>query len=254
MTDLEYGALIIARLSSSRLPKKNIIKILDKPMIEHLYDRVSRSKNLSKIIICTSTHPTDDDLEKLCIKNNWDIYRGSLEDIMERQVKAAEKFNIKNIVEILGDNPLVHSSLIDDVVNLFENGNYDYAANISNDYGDLANGMKLFSIGLRVQVYKAKVALDHVKYPEYLTNGKHPSAYIFENPEIYKTAYLEAHGKWEFTNQPELNFSVNYPKNFELNKKIIETNYPNDKNFSLEKVFEQIKSEPELLRLFGAEW
>ena len=50
MTDLEYGALIIARLSSSRLPKKNIIKILDKPMIEHLYDRVSRSKNLSKII------------------------------------------------------------------------------------------------------------------------------------------------------------------------------------------------------------
>ena len=38
------------------------------------------------------------------------------------------------------------------------------------------------------------------------------------------------------------------------NKKIIETNYPNDKDFSLEKVFEQIKSEPELLRLFGAEW
>ena len=134
MTDLEYGALIIARLSSSRLPKKNIIKILDKPMIEHLYDRVSRSKNLSKIIICTSTHPTDDDLEKLCIKNNWDIYRGSLEDIMERQVKAAEKFNIKNIVEILGDNPLVHSEIIDDVIDIHANNKVDYVGNITKEY------------------------------------------------------------------------------------------------------------------------
>ena len=50
MENHEYGALIIARLSSSRLPKKNIIKILEKPMIEHLYERVSRSKNLSKVL------------------------------------------------------------------------------------------------------------------------------------------------------------------------------------------------------------
>lgn len=252
--DKMYDAFIIARLNSSRLVRKNVLPILDLPMIIHLADRVKNSKKVNRVIITTSKESTDDELEEVAKEYGIDCYRGPLNNLMQRISDAAEYFESQNIIEILGDNPLVHSSLIDDVVNLFENGNYDYAANISNDYGDLANGMKLFSIGLRVQVYKAKVALDHVKYPEYLTNGKHPSAYIFENPEIYKTAYLEAHGKWEFTNQPELNFSVNYPKNFELNKKIIETNYPNDKDFSLEKVFEQIKSEPELLRLFGAEW
>ena len=55
-------------------------------------------------------------------------------------------------------------------------------------------------------------------------------------------------------NKPELNFSVNYPKNFELNKRIFEENYKRDNNFNLENVFEQIANEPDLLSLFGAEW
>ena len=86
-----------------------------------------------------------------------------------------------------------------------------------------------------------------------LSNGKHPSAYIFENPEKYKIRYLEAKDEWSFMNKPELNFSVNYPKNFELNKRIFEENYKRDNNFNLENVFEQIANEPDLLSLFGAE-
>ncbi len=251
MTDLEYGALIIARLSSSRLPKKNIIKILDKPMIEHLYDRVSRSKNLSKIIICTSTHPTDDDLEKLCIKNNWDIYRGSLEDIMERQVKAAEKFNIKNIVEILGDNPLVHCEIIDDVINIHANNNVDYVGNITKEYSNTDN-KTLFSIGLRVQVYATELASKYKSYEVYKDPDLHPSSFIYNN-ESFSSAYLEAVGKYDYLNKPELNFAVNYKKNFILIREIFENLYNDDNNFDLKKVFEYLERNKYLYHMFGAE-
>lgn len=249
-----YDAFIIARLNSSRLVRKNVMPILDLPMIIHLANRVRNSEKINRVIITTSTESTDDELEEVSKEYGFDCYRGPLDNLMQRITDAAIHFDSSNIIEILGDNPLIHSSLIDEVINIYQSGNYDYAANISTDYGELVAGMRLFSVGLRVQIYKKEVAIDHTKYPEYLTNGRHPSAYIFENPETYKIGYLEASGHWEFMNKPELNFSVNYPKNFELNRLIFEENYLDDNNFNLEKVFKQLENQPELLELFGAEW
>jgi len=249
-----YDAFIIARLNSSRLVRKNVMPILDVPMIIHLANRIKYSKRVNNIIITTSDQATDDELEEVAKKYGFDCYRGSLDNLMQRISDAAKYFDSPNIIEILGDNPLIHSSLIDSVIDLYESGNYDYVANISKDYGNFANGKELFSIGLRVQIYKAQAAFDHVNFPEYLSNGKHPSAYIFEHPEKYKIKYLEAKDSWSFMNQPDLNFAVNYPKNFELNKKIFEENYLHDNNFNLETIFKQLDQQPELLSLFGAEW
>jgi len=249
-----YDAFIIARLNSSRLVRKNVMPILDLPMIIHLANRVRNSEKVNRVIITTSKESTDDELEEVSKDYGFDCYRGSLDNLMQRITDAALHYESPNIIEILGDNPLIHASLIDDVINLYESDSYDYAANISSDYGDLAASMQLFSVGLRVQIYKKEAALDHIKYPEYLTNGKHPSAYIFENSETYKAGYLEACGRWKFMNKPDLNFAVNYPKNFELNRLIFEENYPHDNNFNLEKIFEQLDNQPELIELFGAEW
>ena len=251
MNEHEYGALIIARLSSSRLPKKNIIKILGKPMIQYLYERVSKSKNLSKIIICTSTHPSDDDLEKLCTENKWDIFRGSLEDIMERQIMAAQKFKIKNIVEILGDNPLVHSEIIDDVINIYSNENVDYAGNITKEYSNIEN-RTLFAIGLRVQVYATKLASMYKSYEVHKDPNLHPSSFIYNNKD-FSSAYLEAVGKYNYLNKPDLNFAVNYKKNFILVREIIENLYKEDSNFNLKKVFEYLDNNKYLYSLFGSD-
>jgi spore coat polysaccharide biosynthesis protein SpsF len=248
------GAFIIARLNSSRLVNKNIFKIQKIPMIVHLAKRLKRSKQVDRVIITTSNEKTDDLLEDVAKEYGLDIYRGSLDSLMDRITSAAEYFDCDNIIEILGDNPIVHSDLIDDVINLYLSSGLDYCANISQDYGDLVENKNLFSVGVRVQMYKSKVAQDYKLYPEYETNGKHPTAFIFDHPEKYKIDYLEAMGKWSFLNHPELNFSVNYPKNFELIKQIFDENYPKDDNFNLESVFLQIKNEPHLLDLFGPEW
>jgi spore coat polysaccharide biosynthesis protein SpsF len=246
-------ALLIARLSSTRLPQKNILPIIGKPMIQHLVERVENSKLISKVIITTSNLPSDDPLEELANKIGVSCYRGSLDNIMERIVNSAKECNCKTVVEILGDNPLVHSDLIDDVIRLYQNNNLDYAANITKEYGCQSKDNKLFSVGLRVQVYSLSVAKEYIHYPEYPGNGKHPCAYIFDNPNKFSVGYLEAKGKWSFMNRPVLNFAVNYPKNFDLAKKIYEKNYTKDNNFPLELVFEQLDEEIDLYPLFGTE-
>ena len=54
------GCLIIARLSSTRLPNKNILSFNGLPMILNLYNRIKKSKTVDKIIICTSNEQSDD--------------------------------------------------------------------------------------------------------------------------------------------------------------------------------------------------
>ena len=250
---MKVCALLVSRLSSSRLPKKNILQVSGKPMIQQLAERVSKSKLIDKVVIATSTLPSDDPLEELAKEIGIGCYRGSLHNVMERICSAAHTFKSDTIVEILGDNPLIHSDLIDDVVGLDLKNKLDYAANITNEYKPYSYEKVLFSIGLRVQVYSKKVADMHTLYPEYPGNGRHPCAFIFDNPKKFKIGYLEAKGKWAFTNYPDLNFAVNYPKNLELTKKIYECNYPIDKNFNLKLIYNQLKQEPELFQLFGEE-
>ena len=250
---MTIGALIIARLSSTRLPKKNILPISGKPMIQHLAERISRSKYINKIIIATSNLESDDPLEDLAKEIGIGCYRGDLNNVMQRICGASDLYECDTIVEILGDNPLVHAELIDDVIELYFKEKLDYAANITKEYMPHISHKLLFSVGLRVQVYSNNTAKLYMDYPEYRDNGKHPCAYIFDNPDKFKVGYLEAIGKWSFMNFPDLNFAVNYPKNFELVDKIYKKNYHIDNNFNLELIYEQLENEPELNKLFGAE-
>jgi len=248
------GAFIVVRLSSARLPEKGIMRILSKPMIELMIERVQKSELIDKVIITTSTLPSDDPLENIARKLGVGCYRGSLENIMERISGAAKAYDCNTIVELLGDNPLVYSDLIDDVIEMYKDGNYDYAAMLTKEYPVSDSTKKLFSVGVRVQVYSKSVAEQYLQYPEYINNdSKHPCAYIFDHPETFKIGYFEARDKWSFMNQPDLNFAVNYQKNFDLIRTFFETHYPNDNNFSLKKVYDQLDAEKHLYLKMGSE-
>ena len=64
-----YDAFIIARLNSSRLVRKNVMPILDLPMIIHLANRIKLSEYVDRVIITTSNQETDDELD---IVEKWD--------------------------------------------------------------------------------------------------------------------------------------------------------------------------------------
>ncbi len=175
---------------------------------------------------------------------------------MDRVNNAAKVYGCDTIIELLGDNPLIHSDLIDDVVGLYQDCAYDYVATVTKEYPVLRDNseMRLFSIGVRVQVYSRMVAEKYIDYPEYMNDeDKSTTAYIFEHPEVFKVGYLEAKDRWHFMNRPDLTFAVNYRKNFDLVRAIFKRNYPDDKDFSLKKVYEQLDQDRYLYLLMGNE-
>ena len=70
-------AIIQARTGSNRLPGKILLEIEGKTMLEHMIERVSKSKKLDKIVIATTNKKNDDVIISLAKKLNVDYFRGS---------------------------------------------------------------------------------------------------------------------------------------------------------------------------------
>ena len=246
---MKIGAFIIARLSSNRLPAKNAMPILGKPMVQHLWERVRKAKELDFVAIATSTDPSDTPLCRLADQADIPYHRGSLENVMERLRTAAEAFQCDVVVEILGDNPLVHSDLIDDVIRILQGGGLDYAASITNEYSNVDPSLMRFALGVRVQAYRAPLAARWSDFPEFL-NQLGTTAYIYDNPQEFKCGYLEAAGPWVTLNRPEFNFAVNYRKNFQLIEHLFSVL---GDEFTLPDVMRYVEAHPETVELMGAE-
>jgi spore coat polysaccharide biosynthesis protein SpsF len=244
-------AVIVARMGSTRLPGKNLMDVEGEPMMARLVERVRHSSYVDQIVIATTDFVEDDALEALSRDLGIGCYRGSSEDVLARVAEAGESVAAEVIVQILGDNPLVHSELIDDTVRRFLDGELDYAASVTTEYPSVDANTGKFPIGIRVQVLPPNT----LRRADKLATGKRyredATQFIFDNPNVFRLGFVEASDKWAPLNAPTLHFAVNYQKNLELVREIFRELYPADRNFSLEDVMDLVIRRRELLSMMG---
>lgn len=112
------GAVIQARMSSTRLPGKVLLDAAGKPLLSHLIERLRRCKNLDAVIVATSSKAADDAITDLCEKDDCLVFRGSELDVLDRYYRAAKTFKLDTVVRITADCPLIDPSLVDEFVDL----------------------------------------------------------------------------------------------------------------------------------------
>ena len=98
-------------------------------MLEIMIERVKKVSRISKIIIATTSDPSDDEIENVAKKIGVNCYRGSIDDVYSRVLNAAKEFKAKNIVALTGDCPLIDSKLIDHCIDDFIKLKPDYLSN-----------------------------------------------------------------------------------------------------------------------------
>ncbi len=122
---MEADFIITARLKSSRLPKKILLEVEGKTLIQHMINRIKHSRKIKKIIIATSTNKQDDILEDIAKQENIFCFRGSEEDVLMRLFFVAKKFNLSSFVNMTADIPMIDPTLIDHAIDVFNNINPD---------------------------------------------------------------------------------------------------------------------------------
>ena len=149
---MKVGYLITGRLKSTRLPKKLLLEIKGKPIINHMIDRLKLAKQVNEIIICSSTNNQDKPLADIAKQNNIQCYFGDPDDVLVRLLKAADKFNLDYILNITADCPFVDPGYADKMVNKYIETNADLIRQF-----DLPHGV--FSYGIKVEALRKVVSL-----------------------------------------------------------------------------------------------
>jgi spore coat polysaccharide biosynthesis protein SpsF len=119
MKRLRTLAIIQARMASTRLPGKVLLEIAAKPMLVHVVERTRHASTVDGVIVATTTDPADDAIARLCARQQFDCYRGSMQDVLDRYYQTASAFEADIIVRITADCPLIDSEVIDHTVNMF---------------------------------------------------------------------------------------------------------------------------------------
>jgi len=120
-------AIIQARLNSLRLPGKVMYKINGIPVIEILYKRLKKSKELDDVIIATTKRSTN--LINFLKKKKINYFIGNEKNVLNRYYEAALKFKADTIVRITADGIIADPDLIDKFLKKFYKTNVDYLSN-----------------------------------------------------------------------------------------------------------------------------
>ena len=246
---MNYNVVIIieARMGSSRLPGKVLKPLAGIPLLTHLIQRIAPSKYSQKIVIATSNKKKDDALETFANDNKIAVWRGSEEDVLSRIVGAAENFSADIIVSLTGDNPMIDSFLIDDMVDYFLNDNYDYVTNTYMQHTDKWKCERTFPRGISVQIYWKKVLKEvdrefrNHSYREHITFGIY-----HRDDNKYKLGGFAAEGKYLEWKEPELRFTIDTQEDYNLMNNIFNILYPSNKLFSSKLAIRLVKKNKNL--------
>jgi 3-deoxy-manno-octulosonate cytidylyltransferase (CMP-KDO synthetase) len=107
-------AVIPARYGSSRFPGKALASIGGRPMIEHVYRRAAAARSLARVIVAT-----DDERIRRAVEGFGGLVRLTRPDHAtgtDRIAEVAAALDASVIVNLQGDEPLIHPGTIDEAV------------------------------------------------------------------------------------------------------------------------------------------
>ena len=231
-------AIIQARMSSSRLPNKVMLKICEKPVLWHVVNRTSNSKKIDRIVVATSEDSSNDVVREYCADNGIECVSGSENDVLDRYYKALEYLGITDddlVVRITADCPLIDPVLIDEVIEHHLDTGSDYTSNCIEP---------TFPDGLDCEVIKASALKDAWKNAKLKSEREHVTLYIRNHPEKFKISSYK--GDKDLSN---LRWTLDEKEDYQLIKAIYEELYFKDKIFNTKDILDLLKNKPILINI-----
>jgi spore coat polysaccharide biosynthesis protein SpsF len=125
------GAIVQARMGSTRLPGKVMLPAAGRPLLGYLLERLGHAQTLDRVIVATTTDARDDVIADYCAGVGVPVLRGSENDVLDRYYQAASRFGLSVVVRVTSDCPLIDPLLIDEQVAFFQShrGELDVVTN-----------------------------------------------------------------------------------------------------------------------------
>ena len=168
-------AIIQARMGASRLPNKMLLCLHGYPIVEWVFQRVSKSNKVDRILFAIPDTEQDDILAQYLESIGASVYRGSESDLLDRYFHAAKSINAGRVIRVCADNPLISPAEVDRLIDFFHQGQYDYAYNHiprNNNWPD-GLGAEICNMALLEEIYNKATKPEH---------REHLFDFVWDNP------------------------------------------------------------------------
>jgi spore coat polysaccharide biosynthesis protein SpsF len=223
--------IIQARMSSTRLPGKSMMPLADKPLVYRMVERLKKCRKIDEIVIATSDQPDDQVLIELANELGVSYFQGSLLDVRDRYLKAAEKSKADFIIRIPADNPIPDANEIDKLIE-FHIGNNPQG--FSSNLAQVKNSGYLDGIG--AEIFSTKLLQESVTR----SNSDVVKEHVHRNFFDYSTQ-TPVDASWcpiaspkapEELRRPDIILDVNTMDDYTKIKRIYDHLYPQNPNFT----------------------
>ena len=204
---LNAVAIIQARMGSTRLPGKVLADICGKPLLQRLIERVRATPGISRVVVATTTESADDVLADWCSAQSVAVYRGSVDDVLDRFWQCAKQHPAEFIVRVTADDPLKDPEVIAQALALCASSpEVDYASNTL---------QPTYPEGLDIEVVRFRTLERAAREAKLPSEREHVMPYVWKNPDRFVLR--------GFTMQPDLShwrWTVDKPADLELVRSI----------------------------------
>ncbi len=176
------GCIVQARMGSSRLPGKTLLKLGKTTILNYVIDQIQFSKKIEKFVIATTYKDEDKKICDYAKKLKITCFRGNSSDVLTRYYKCAKKFSFTTIIRITADNPLIDPQIIDKMIAYFYSSGVDVLTNALS---------RTFPYGTEVEIFSFKALENAWKNAKKSDEHEHVTAYFYNHPEKFKIISLK---------------------------------------------------------------
>lgn len=232
---MKIGAIIQARTSSSRLPRK-VLKSLpynsETNVLQQVIRRVVKSELIDEVIVATSENSDDDEIVDVAIKENVKFYRGSLDNVLERYYGAADENDLDIVVRITSDCPLIDFSIIDEIIESHLDSKADYTSPVL---------IKQFPLGINAEVINFNTLKKAYENATENYEKEHVTPYIYKTaPDKFKINKYECEEDYD----SDLRITLDTVQDYILICLIYDELYDDNNYFTLSEIMELVSKKP----------
>lgn len=221
------AVIIQARMGATRLPGKPLKKVLGRPLLSHLIERLRRSQKVDEIVVATTQNPQDLQIVSLCQEEHIPVFRGSEEDVLDRYYQTAKAFSADVVVRITADCPLMDPAIVDEVIDYYLNHQVDYATNTLE---------RTFPRGMDVEVFSFSALERAAKEAVRPEEREHVTPFFYRHPEKFRLGNVAAK-----ENNARYRLTVDTEEDFKLITLLLESL----KTWDLNEILQVLKENPE---------
>lgn len=231
------GAVIQARMGSTRLPGKASLAISDEhSLLSYLISRLRQAKRLDKIIVATTEKIEDDRIEAIAISVGADVFRGSEEDVLDRYKKTSDYFELDTLVRIPSDNPFTSPVLVDEMLSVWsEAKGFDYLSNILKP---------TYPLGMHVEIIDAPALQVAWMESTRVDDREHVTPYIYNNPKKFALRSYESE-----SDLSDIRLTIDYEEDLIFARKLAKYLDKRGDTYDVKSLCDIINANPGLLKI-----